>query len=151
MYDNIVKNTVTSISGGNTMLNNEKIRVMTKLALYEQKEGKEDIRMGKYYKTDYVRLEVLKTVVNITIGYALILLMIGIYKAEYIISKAVTLDFPRIGQYILGFYIIIMTIYVISSIIGYSFKYDKSRKALGKYYKVLKRLLNIYDEENLNG
>jgi len=133
------------------MLNNEKIRVMTKLALYEQKEGKEHIKMSKYYKTDYVRFEVLKTAVNITIGYALILLMIGIYKAEYIISKAVTLNFVRIGQYILGFYIIIMTIYVISSIIGYSLKYDISRKSLGKYYKVLKRLLNICEEENLNG
>lgn len=151
MNDNIVKNTVTSIIGGNTMLNNEKIRVMTKLALYEQKEGKEDIKMSKYYRTDYVRFEVLKTVVNITIGYALILIMIGIYKAEYLISNAVTLNFPRIGQYILGFYIIIMTIYVVSSIIGYSLKYDKSRKALGKYYKVLKRLLNICNEEDIDG
>lgn len=151
MNDNIVKNTVTSIIGGNTMLNNEKIRVMTKLALYEQKEGKEDIKMSKYYRTDYVRFEVLKTVVNITIGYALILIMIGIYKAEYLISNAVTLNFPRIGQYILGFYIIIMTIYVVSSIIGYSLKYDKSRKSLGKYYKVLKRLINICNEEDIDG
>jgi uncharacterized membrane protein YesL len=133
------------------MLNNRKIRVMTKLALFEQKEGKEDITMSKYYKTDYVRLNVLKTVVNVTIGYVLILLMIGMYKAEYIISKAVTLDFIRIGQYILGFYIMIMTIYITCSIIGYSIKYDQSRKNLSKYYKTLKKLSNIYQEENVNG
>lgn len=152
MYDNIVKNTNGIIkrrnySGGSTMLNNKKIRVMTKLALYEKKEGKEDIRLSKYYKNDYVRLEILKTIVNVTVGYALILLMIGIYKAEYIISKAVSLDFIRIGQYILGFYIIIMSIYVIGSIIGYSIKYDKSRKTLSKYFKSLKRLSSIYKEE----
>lgn len=134
------------------MLNNKKIRVMTKLALYEKKEGKEDIKMSKYYKTDYVRLEMLKTIVSITIGYALILLLIGVYKAEYIISKAVTLNFVRIGQYILGFYLVILTIYVISSIIGYSIKYDRSRKTLGKYYKALKKLLHICnEEENVNG
>lgn len=129
------------------MLNNQKIRVMTKLALYEKNEGKDDIRLSKFYKNDYVRLEVLKTVVNVTIGYALILLMIGIYKAEYLISNAVTMNFLRIGQYILGFYIIIMSIYVISSIIGYSIKYDKSRKTLSKYFKSLKRLSVIYKEE----
>lgn len=134
------------------MLNNKKIRVMTKLALYEKKEGKEDIKMSKYYKTDYVRFEMLKTIVSITIGYALILLLIGVYKAEYIISKAVTLNFVRIGQYILGFYLVILTIYVISSIIGYSIKYDRSRKTLGKYYKALKKLLHICnEEENVNG
>lgn len=134
------------------MLNNKKIRVMTKLALYEQKDGKEDIRMSKYYKTDYVRLEMLKTIVNITIGYALILLIIGIYKAEYLISEAVTLDFVRLGQYILGFYIVILTIYITGAIIGYSIKYDKSRKTLAKYYKALKKLIRICDEEEkVNG
>lgn len=48
------------------MLNDRKIRLMTKLALYERKEGKEDIKLSKYYRTDYVRLQVLKTVVAVT-------------------------------------------------------------------------------------
>ncbi len=133
------------------MLNNKKIRIMTKLALYEQKEGKEDIRMGKYYKTDYVRLQVLKTVVSVTVGYLLVLFMIGLYKAEFIISKLVTFDLVRIGQYILGFYIIIMTVFVTGSIIGYSMRYDNSRKNLSKYYKSLKKLSNFYQEEKANG
>ncbi|MDF2593610.1 MAG: hypothetical protein K0S75_3076, partial [Clostridia bacterium] len=42
------------------MLNTNKVRLMTKLALYETKEGKEDIRLSKYYKTDYVRYQVIK-------------------------------------------------------------------------------------------
>ncbi|MGB8450697.1 MAG: hypothetical protein WCD89_00055 [Anaerocolumna sp.] len=133
------------------MLNNKKIRIMTKLALYEQKEGTEDIKMGKYYKTDYVRLQVLKTVVGVTIGYILILLMVGIYKAEYIISKLVTFNFIRIGQYILGFYIMLMAVFITGSIIGYSLKYDNSRKNLSKYYKTLKKLSGFYQEEKVNG
>ena len=133
------------------MLNNKKIRIMTKLALYEQNEGKEDIKLGKYYKTDYVRLQVLKTAVCVTIGYLLILLMVGMYKAEYIISKLVTFNFVRIGQYLLGFYIMIMAVFITGSIIGYSLKYDNSRKSLSKYYKSLKKLSNFYQEEKVNG
>lgn len=112
---------------------------------------KEDIKLGKYYKTDYVRLQVLKTVVCVTIGYLLILFMIGMYKAEYIISKLVTFNFVRIGQYLLGFYIIIMAVFITGSIIGYSLKYDNSRKSLSKYYKSLKKLSNFYQEEKVNG
>lgn len=133
------------------MLNNDKINVMTKLAIFEQNAGKEVVRKSKYYKTDYVRFQVLKTVVMVTIGYLLILAMIGIYQAEYLISKAVTLDYIRIGQYILGFYIMFITIYVTGSIIGYSFQYDRSRKKLSRYYKTLQKLHQIHKEENSNG
>lgn len=132
------------------MLNSRKIRVMTKLALYEQDKGKDDIKMGKFYKTDYVRLQMLKTIVSVTLGYALILLMIGMYKSEFLINEAVTLNFVRIGQVILGFYIITVTVYIICAIIGYSLKYDKSRKHLSRYYKSLKKLSGIYNEEKAN-
>ncbi|MFV0342357.1 MAG: hypothetical protein ACK5JH_05605 [Anaerocolumna sp.] len=133
------------------MLNNEKIRTMTKLAVYEDAKGKDDLKMAKYYKTDYVRLQVLKTSVNVTIGYVLILFLIAMYKADYLITKIVTLDFVRIGQYILGFYIIIMAIYITSTIIWYNFKYKKTRKNLSKYNKLLKKLINFYNQENING
>jgi uncharacterized membrane protein len=89
------------------MLNTDKIRLMTKLALYETKEGKEDIRLSKYYKTDYVRYQVIKSILCATFGYALILLLIFIYKTEYIVSNAVTMDYKAVGAYILGIYIII--------------------------------------------
>lgn len=137
--------------GGNTMLNNDKIRTMTKLAVYEEIKGKEDLKMANYYKTDYVRLQVLKTSVSATLGYVLILLLITMYKADYIIAKVVTLDFVRIGQLVLGFYIIIMAIYITSTIIWYNYKYNKSRKNLSKYNKMLKKLINFYQQENING
>ncbi|MFT4144011.1 MAG: hypothetical protein QM644_06095 [Mobilitalea sp.] len=129
------------------MLNNNKIRLMTKLALYESKEGKEDISLSKYYKTDYVRYQIIKSIISVTVGYALILLLIFLYKSEYIIQKAVVLDYKQIGTYILGFYIMIIAVYGLASSVGYSLKYDASRKKLGRYFKLLKRLNKIYNEE----
>ena len=109
---------------------------MTKLALYETKEGKEDISLSKYYKTDYVRYQVIKSVLSATFGYALILLLIFIYKSEYLIQNAVTLN-----------YNIVVALYGLGSMVGYSLKYDLSRKKLSRYYKLLKRLNKIYNEE----
>ena len=34
------------------MLNEEKVRVMTKLAIYEQGEGKKYLPISKYYRSD---------------------------------------------------------------------------------------------------
>lgn len=129
------------------MLNNNKIRLMTRLAIYEEKDGKEDIKLSKYYKTDYVRYQVLKTIICSTIGYALILLMIFLYQSEYIIRNAISLDYITIGTYILGFYIMIITVYGFGSLIGYSVKYDASRKKLSRYFKLLKKLNKMYKEE----
>ena len=129
------------------MLNTDKIRLMTKLALYETKVGKEDIRLSKYYKTDYVRYQVIKSIICATIGYGLILLLIFIYKSENLIRNAVTLNYKSIGTYILGIYIIVISIYGLGALAGYSIKYDMSRKKLSRYYKLLKRLNKIYNEE----
>jgi hypothetical protein len=129
------------------MLNNNKIRLMTKLALYESKEGKEDIRLSKYYKTDYVRFQVIKSIISATLGYALILLLIFLYQFENIIRNAVSMDYKSVGMNILGIYIIFIAIYGLGSLLGYSIKYDASRKKLGRYYKLLKSLNKIYNDE----
>ncbi|NLK28552.1 MAG: hypothetical protein GX306_09460 [Clostridiales bacterium] len=130
------------------MLNNRKIRLMTKLAVFENKEGKEDIRLSKYYKTDYVRYQVLKSIISTTVGYLLILTLIFLYRSEYIIKNAVSLDYKTIGSYILGVYIILITVYGLGSLAWFSFKYDASRKKLSRYNKLLKRMMKIYKEES---
>ena len=130
------------------MLNNRKIRLMTKLAAYEAEEGREDIRLSKYYKTDYVRLQILKSIIATTFGYLLLLVMIFIYKSEYLIENAVSLDYRSIGMTVLGYFIVLQTMSIIGTLIGYSIKYDRSRKKLSKYFNLLKRLRIIYKEED---
>lgn len=129
------------------MLNNRKIRLMTKLAVFENKAGKEDISLSKYYKTDYVRYQVLKSIISATVGYILILALLVLYKLEHIIKNAVSLDYKTLGAYALGVYIIIVTVYGLVSLAWFSFKYDTSRKKLIRYFKLLKRLKKVYSEE----
>ena len=121
---------------------------MTKLAVYEKKDGKEDIYLSKYYKTDYVRFQVLKAIITATIGYALIIGLIAFYKIEYLIKNAVVLDYKQIGTYVLGFYLMTITIYGLGALIIYSMKYDASRKKLSRYFKLLKKLEKLYNESS---
>lgn len=129
------------------MLNEKKIRLMTKLAVYEDKAGKEDLKLSKYYKMDYVRYQLLKAVLSVTVGFVLILALLLFYKSEYIIAEAVKLDYQLIGTYTLGIYLILIVIYGFASIVAYSFKFDMSRKKMAGYMKNLKLLRNFYREE----
>ncbi len=129
------------------MVNMRKVRLMTKLAIYEKKEGKEDIRLGNFFRRDYVRLKNLQNIVIVTIGYLLILGMIGAYRMEYLIKEAVNLDYIGIGKLILGVYVIIITVYVMVALVGYGLYYDYSRKKLSKYFRMLRLLRSMYQEE----
>lgn len=129
------------------MLNNRKIRLMTKLAIYEKEDGKEDIRLGKYYRLDYVRYQMLKTLVAVTFGYLILVLLTILYNAEYLIAEAVKLDYAAIGRTMLGIYLMLVLVFVGLAGIGYTVKYNRSRKKLAKYYQMLKRLRTMYKEE----
>ncbi len=120
---------------------------MTKLALYEKKQGKEDIRLSKYYRGDFVRMELLKTLVSVTFGSLLLVVAAIIYKAEYLIAEATRLDYAAIGKTLLGMYIILMVIFSILSVVGYTVKYNMSRKKLAQYFRLLKRLRKMNSEE----
>ena len=133
------------------MVNMRKVRLMTKLAIYEKKEGKEDIKLGRYFRRDYVRLKILHNIVAVTLGYILVLAMIVAYQMEYLIREAVNLDYVGIGKTLLGIYIILITVYVMVALIGYGLYYDFSRKKLSKYFRMLRRLRSMYQEEGQLG
>ena len=76
------------------------------------------------------------------------LALVCAYQMEYLIKEAVRLDYIGIGKIILGIYIIILTVYIMASLVGYSLYYDRSRKKLAKYFRMLRRLRSIYQEED---
>lgn len=129
------------------MIDNEKVKIMTNLAIFEKGSGKEDIKKSRYYKTDYIRLNVLKTLLNVTFSYILIILAICMYNMEYIINNIININFEKIGMIILTAYIIIITFYVLISIIICSISFENSKKRLLKYNKDLDKLKEFYKNE----
>ncbi len=130
------------------MIDNSKVRIMTRMSIYERHEGKEDLKFNKFFKSDYARLQVLKTLVWVTIGYLIVVALVALYKLEYLIDNALTLDYPDMGKTILAYYIVVLAVYLIGALVGYSLKYQFSRKRLKNYYRLLKSLKEIYSEED---
>lgn len=130
------------------MINEEKVALMTKLALYEEKKGKKTIPLGKYYKEDYVSLHMLNTVIVATFSYVLILAVIIFAHLEEMMAVLATMDYVKAGKNILTGYVIMLLAYVLISYIVYTVKFKRVRKSLNEYNGNLKKLYNMYTEKN---
>ena len=42
------------------MINEEKVKIMTKLAMYEQGKGRKYLPVSRYYRSDYIGLALIK-------------------------------------------------------------------------------------------
>lgn len=129
------------------MLDNRKIALMTRLALFEKETGKQDIRLAKYYRSDYIRFEVLKTFLCVTIASGLIAAILATYKVEYFLKQAAQMKYERFGLLVLGVYLLILAVSEIATVMLASWNMKSSRERLGKYYHYL-RVLRKYYKEN---
>ncbi len=128
------------------MLNEKKIHVMAKLSMME--ENKEQFEIKDYYMGDYIRFYLLKTVIRVTIGYVLALLLAAIYNAELLINSAVVLDYKRIGINALLIYVLLLFCYIIGGLIRYHYKYKRAQRYVSRYEKGLGILRRFYQNDS---
>ena len=69
------------------MINEEKVKIMTKLAMYEQGKGRKYLPVSKYYRSDYIGLALIKNFFLVTIGYCLSVAAVAIYFGEYLLEN----------------------------------------------------------------
>ena len=61
---------------------------MIDLCRYENGEGREDVRIRRYYRADYMALQLIKSWIFTSIGYMLILALIVAGNLEYLLNRA---------------------------------------------------------------
>ncbi len=127
------------------MLNENKVKMMTKMAIYEKNEGKKMLRNARYYKGDYVALAALKSTIATTLAFIIIVIMIAISNTETIIKQINSMDYAALGRKIAGYYIISLIIYAIISGVYSAYQYDKSRSGIKKYFMRLNKLERFYN------
>ena len=122
------------------MLNEEKIKVMNKLAMYEQGEGKKYLPVSRYYRSDYIGLAMIKNFFLITIGYVLVLAGIAAYFGEYLVDNIHKMNLVALGIEAVVGYIVVLVLFSVLTYIQYSVKYYRAKKSVKTYYEDLTRL-----------
>ncbi len=126
------------------MISEERIILMTRMASYEENEGKRNIVIGNYFRSDYLALQVLKAVLCGTLTFVLILGAYVLYHFEELMSDIYRMDLMGTGKKLLTIYLIGVGAYALASYIVCAWKYHNARKNLKHYYNNLRKLTALY-------
>lgn len=131
------------------MLNGERVKLMVQLASYEEKEGKEDFKISSYYKKDYVSFHRLATMIWTTVGYGMLVGLIGLAYMDQIIEDLTLGRIIVLGTIILGVYVFMLVIYWLASGRFYRKKHNEARARVKEYSHNLFVLNKLYEKENM--
>ena len=129
------------------MLNEERIKLMTKMAAYEADEGKKNVAIGNYFRGDYIGLQVIKSIISATIAFVIVFGLFVFYVFEVFMSDIYKMDLLGFGRTVITAYLIFVAVYALISYMIYTYRYAKARKSLKMYYNNLKKLAYLYDKE----
>lgn len=129
------------------MLNEERIRLMTKMASYEEGEGKEYMPVKQYYRKDYVSYEMIKTLLTSTISFGILFLCWMIYRMEDMTELLSGKGLTELGISILFRYIVFVVIYQVIAYAVYTRRYTKATASVKAYYSILKKVQKLQEKE----
>ena len=140
-YDIIMENVAESFVLGESMLNEEKIKQMTELALLKKRKGEQMFEIDNYFKEDYVGKQMLKSFFVYTFCFLLIIVLAVLYNLEELMSGITT-----VGVFSVVYIVIYILGLIAFELITYRFfskKYDEAQRSL----KVYNDRLNYFEKK----
>lgn len=130
------------------MIHQDKLKVMTQLALYEKKKGKKDLFLYSYQREDYVAFQMIKTVIAVTVAFAIILGLIALCNLEAVISHFDTLNYKQIGIAAAAAYLCLLLFYLKITFSQSKEEYNQMRPRVRRYFRGLKKMKAFYAKED---
>lgn len=133
------------------MVNEEKLRIMTKLAAYEKNVSQREQKEGGYYKSDYIRSHLLVTIWSYSSAFVLVLFLVALYHFDYLMAVVEVWELQGLILAIAAVYILLILGCSFFTIVIYSGRYNQIQKKRREYYNELKKLEAFYKQSREEG
>jgi len=130
------------------MLNEQRIKLMTRMASYEANEAHKNTSVAKHFRSDYVSLQVIKSIICATIAYMIVFGAYIYYDFENFMLNIYKMDLWEFAGKALKYYVIFTVAYCVLVYIAFTVKYSKAKKSLKRYFNTLKLLGGLYRKED---
>ena len=130
------------------MINEEKVILMTKASLYENKEKKRNLKIMKYFRHDYISVQLLTGWFFGTLCFLLGAVLWGACHMEYLMENLHKMDIQGFGMTILALYVVIMVVYLCILYGVFSYRYSQARRSVAGYMQTLQKISDIYEKED---
>lgn len=130
------------------MLNERRVKHMVKLASYESKKGADDMKINTYFKKDYISFNVLCSLIWMTVGYFLVVGLVGFVYIEQILDYLSLKNAMMLAGGILGLYAVLLIVYGVIASEIYKKKHIEARHNIKCHRQGLEILERLYEKED---
>ena len=133
------------------MLSEEKIKIMTNLAMFEKKEGNRIFPVNRYFKSDYISSKLLRSFFSYTLSFLLGLVLWVLCDIEKWLNVMRIESLIELGMKVGLIYLAGLVVYLIISLCIYARRYDYASRGMKVYMAKLKRLDKRYEGNSRPG
>lgn len=132
-------------------MNEERIRLMTKLAAYEQDREQENMAINQYYKGDYVSFQMIKTFVCSTIAFFILVILYVLCQMEELTALLYKIDYRDYLMKLVVLYAVFTIAFQLIALVVYSQRYKRAHREQKHYLNRLKKVARLCESEETGG
>ncbi|MDO4294009.1 MAG: hypothetical protein Q4C65_12380 [Eubacteriales bacterium] len=130
------------------MINREKVIRMTKMASYEAHGGKKDKAAACYFRSDYIGMQVLLSLVVITVAFLAGFGAYVVFHFTEVMENIYSMDMSGTARRLLTLYFVLAALYMAATYAVYAVRYAKARKRLALFEEYLDCLERTEEEDD---
>ena len=130
------------------MVNEERVKLMTGMAAYEKEEHKKNKYIVSFFRSDYISMQILKSIIYTTIAYGIMFALYILYDFELFMKEIYQMDLFQFTKSAIIVYLIFLGISLLLTHGMALYQYNKALQSTKIYYAKLKKLSAIYGEED---
>ena len=129
------------------MIRPNKVKTMTRAAMFEKKEARGALAVNRFFRSDYVIYGMIKSAISLTIAFALAVGMWVIYHAEELMTEKSVADLFALAKLGVFMYVAALVVFLLISLVVYVVRYQKAQNRLKEYRSHLRKLAKLYQDE----
>lgn len=132
------------------MLNEERVKHMTKLAFYETKGGSDDMKVSFHFKKDYIAFNTFWSALWMTLAYIALVVIVVIAFMNGVLETLPSQQLMTLILSFLGIYFVLLIAYVRCAKQIYKKKHARAYHRVKKFKDGLEQLEKMYEKEDDN-
>ena len=129
------------------MVNEERIKLMTRMAAYEKEEHQKNKKIVSYFKKDYISMQMLTSIVSTTLAFGIVFVLYVLYDFELFMKEIYRMDLFQFAKSVIIIYLVFLAIISMATHMLALYRYNKALQRTKVYYANLKKLSQSYGEE----
>ena len=129
------------------MVNVDRVKHQCGIAFYEQQEEKRNRGVSRYFRSDYIGKEVIKSIFTGSIAYFVMVALWAMANVEAVLQSVNDWSIINTIVVIACIYVAFLATYLLMTYVIYVMRYAKGKKKLERYKDHIKALHQMYERE----